>query len=124
MECSIVLLGHVDVGGQKLSEVACPVRSQKPWCSKRSRLTDPFCFPKLQGTVDGVDGKGSLRFSKVVGKTSNEVASLYANFVGAESFFHVKALDGVAAQVLNNFPKLNTTTEYWIVKSSSNLHRS
>ena len=82
----------MDVGGKELSEVACPVRSQKPSCSKRNRFSDPFCFPKFQGTVDGVDGIGSLRFSKVVGKTSNEVASLYANFVGTESFFHVKRL--------------------------------
>ena len=50
-------------------------------------------FPKLQGSVDSVDCKGSLRFSKVVGETSNEVASLDTNFVGTESFFHVKALD-------------------------------
>lgn len=123
LECSIVLLGHVDVGGEKLSKVACPIRSQEPWCPKRYGFADPFCFPKFQSPVDGVDGIGSLKFSKVVGKSSNEVASLLTHFIGAESFFHVEPFDGVATQVLNDFPKLNSATKYWTVKSSSNLRR-
>ena len=76
LKCSVVLLGHVDVGCKKLSKVSCPVCSQKPWCSKRNRFANSFSLPKFQGSIDGVDGVGSLRFPKVVGETSNEVASM------------------------------------------------
>jgi hypothetical protein len=50
-----------------------------------------------------------LKFSKVVGKSSNEVASLLTHFIGAESFLHVEPFDGVGTQVLNYLPKLNTS---------------
>ena len=83
LESSVVLLGHVDVGGEELSKVTGPIRSQEPWCPKRYGFTDPLGFPKFQGTVDGVDGVGSLGFSKIVGKPPNEVASLLTNFIGA-----------------------------------------
>ena len=83
LEGSVVLLGHVDVGGEKLSKMTGPVCSQEPGCSKRYGFADSFGFPKFQGPIDGVDGIGTLGFSKVVGKSSNEVASLLANLIGA-----------------------------------------
>ena len=71
------------MGGKKLSEMASPICSGEPGCLKWYGFTDPLGFPKFQGPVDGVDGVGSLRFSKAVGESSNEVASLMANFIGA-----------------------------------------
>jgi len=92
------VLGAVDVGGEKLSELTSPVCSQQPGCSERNRFSYSLGFPESQGPVDGVDSVRTLRFSQVVGEASNE---------GAESFFHVKSLDRIATEVLDNFPKLN-----------------
>ena len=72
--------------GEELAKIARPVGCQKPRCSKRSGFSNWFGFPKLQGPVDGIDGIGSLGFSKIVGKTSDKVASLGTNFVGPEFF--------------------------------------
>jgi len=100
-----------------------PICSQEPGCSKRNGFADSFGFPKGQGSIDGIDGIRTLRFSKVVGKSSNEVASLLADLVGAKSLLHVKSFDRIAPKVLDDFPKLNSATKYWTVKSSTYLCR-
>ena len=84
MESGVVLFGHVDMsGGEKLSKMTGPIGCKKPRCSKRYRFANSFGFPKGQSAIDGVDSVGSLRFSQVVGESSNEVASLLANFIGS-----------------------------------------
>ena len=74
-----------------------------------------------ESSVDGVDCIRSLWFSKVVCKSAKEVASLLAEFVGANAFFHVESFDGVAAQVLNNFPELYSTSKDGMLKGSANM---
>ena len=70
------------MSGEELSKVSSPVCSKKPWCSKGHRFANTFGFPEFQGPVDGVDGIGSLGFSKVVGESTDKIASLLANFIG------------------------------------------
>ena len=94
----------MDVSGEQLSEITSPIGGQQPGCSKRNRFSYSFGFPKGQSSVDGIDCIRTLRFSKVVGKASNEIAFLGASFIGSESLFHVKASDRVAAQILDDFP--------------------
>ena len=117
------MLGAVDVGGEKLSELTSPVCSQQPGCSERNRFLYSLGFPESQGPVDGVDSVRTLRFSQVVGEASNEVTSIWANLIGAESFFHVKSLDRIATEVLDNLPKLNSATKKRTVQSSPYLCR-
>ena len=105
------MLGAVDVGGEKLSELTSPICSQQPGCSERNRFSYSLSFPESQGPVDGADSVRALRFSQVVGEASNEVTSIWANLVGAKSFFHVKSLDRIATEVLDNLPKLNSATK-------------
>ena len=105
------MFGAVDVGVEKLSELTSPIWSQQPGCSKRNRFSYSFGFPESQGSVDGIDGIRTLRFSKVVGEASNEVTSIWPNLVGAEAFFHVESLDRIATKVLDNLPKLNLATK-------------
>ena len=106
------MLGVVDVGSEKLSKVTSPACSQQPRCPKWNRFSYSFGFPEGQGPVDGIDSVRTLRFAQVVGKASNEVASRWANLIGAESFFHVKSLDRIATKVLDDLPKLNSATKY------------
>ena len=82
MESGVVLFGQMNVSSEKLPKVTSPMWGQKPGCSKRHWFAHTFGFPKGQGPVNGVGGVGSLRFSKVVGKSSNEITSLLANFIG------------------------------------------
>ena len=105
------MFGAVDVGGEKLSKLTSPICSQQPGCSKRNGFAHSFGFPEGQCPVNGVDGVRTLRFSQVVGEASNEVASMWTNLVGAESFFHVKSFDRIATKVLDDLPKLNSTTK-------------
>ena len=49
------MLGAVDVGGEKLSELTSPVCSQQPRGSKRNRFSYSLGFPESQGPVDGID---------------------------------------------------------------------
>ena len=104
LQSGVVALGAVDMSGEQLSKVTSPIAGQQPGCTKRNRFSNSFGFPKGQSSVNGVDGIRPLRFSKVVGEASNEVASLGANFIGAESLFHVEASNRVAAQILDDFP--------------------
>ena len=90
------MLGVVDVGSEKLSKVTSPVCSQQPRCRKWNRFSYTFGFPEGQGPVDGIDSVRTLRFAQVVGKASNEVASILPNLVGSEAFFHVESLDRIA----------------------------
>ena len=99
----------MDVGGEELSKLTSPVCRQQPGCSKGNRFAHPFRFPKRQGSVDGVDGIGALRFSKIVSEAADEVTSMGANLIGAESFFHMEAFDRVAPEVWNDLQKLNST---------------
>ena len=69
------MVGAVDVGGEQLAEITSPVGGQQPGCSKRNGFSYSFGFPKGQSSVDGIDRVRTLRFSKVVGKASNEIAS-------------------------------------------------
>lgn len=64
---NIVLFGLARMGCERFAEISSPRRCQEPRCSKRSRFADRLGFPKIQGSVDGVDGVGTLRFTKVVG---------------------------------------------------------
>ena len=105
------MFGAVDVGGEQLSEITSPVGGQQPGCSKRNRFSSSSGFPESQGSVDGIDSIRTLRFSQVVGEASNEVTSIWANLVGAETLFHVKSLDRIATKVLDNLPKLNSATK-------------
>ena len=105
------MLGAVDVGGEKLSELTSPVSSQQPRGSERNWFAYSLGFPESQGPVDGADSVRALRFSQVVGEASNEVTSIWADLVGAGSFFHVKSLDRIATEVLDNLPKLNSATK-------------
>ena len=104
LQGGVVTLGSVDMSSEQLSKVTSPIGGQQPGCTKRNRFANSFGFPKGQRTVNGVDGIRPLRFSKVVSKATNEVASLGASFIGTESLFHVRASDRVAAQVLDDFP--------------------
>ena len=113
----------MDVGGEKFAEITSPVGGQQPGCSKRNGFSYSFGFPKSQSSVDGIDRVRTLRFSKVVGKASNEIASLGASFIGPESLLHVEASNGVATQILNNLPKLYSSVEKRAVKSASNMLR-
>ena len=106
------MLGVVDVGSEKLSKVTSPACSQQPRCPKWNRFSYSFGFPEGQGPVDGIDSVRTLRFAQVVGKASNEVASRWANLIGAESFLHVKSLYRIATKVLDDLPKLNSATKY------------
>ena len=117
LKSSVVGLGRVGVGGEESPKVTSPIWCQEPRCTDRSRFSNSFGFPKRQSTVDGVDGIGSLWFTQIVGKSSSEITSLLAKFVRSYSFLHVEAFDRVATQVLNNFPKLNSTTKYRMLKS-------
>ena len=101
----------------------CHETCSRPRCSKRGGFADWFEFPELQGSVNSIDSIGSLRFPQVVGETSDKVASLSTNFVGSEFLLHVESLDGVAAQILDDFPKLYSAMEKRTVKSSSNMLR-
>ena len=92
--------------------------------ARRGAGTYGFCFPKFEGSVDGIDGIGTLRFSKVVGKATDEIATLRSNFVGANSLFHVESFDGITPQILYDLPQLDSPMEKRTVKSSSNMLRS
>ena len=113
----------MDVGGEQFAELASPVGGQQPGCSKRNGFSYSFGFPKGQSSVDGIDRVRTLRFSKVVGKASNEIASLGASFIGPESLLHVEASNGVATQILNDLPKLYSSVEKRAVKSASDMLR-
>jgi len=52
-----------------------------------------------------------LRFSKVVGEAADKIASLGANLIGMKSFFHMEAFDGIAPEVLDGLPKLDSTSK-------------
>ena len=56
MESGVVVLGVVDVAGEKLSKVTSPVCSQEPRCSERDRFSYSFGFPEGQGPVNSIDG--------------------------------------------------------------------
>ena len=75
------MFGAVDVGVEQLSEITSPVGGQQPGCSKRNGFSYSLGFPEGQSSVDGIDRIRTLRFSKVVGKASNEIAALGASFI-------------------------------------------
>ena len=52
-----------------------------------------------------------MGFTHVVGKFSNEVATIKAAFVGSDSFLHVEALQRVGAEVLDDVPKSRAVLE-------------
>ena len=49
------MLGAVDMGGEKLSELASPVSSQQPRGSERNWFAYSLGFPESQGPVNGID---------------------------------------------------------------------
>ena len=55
MYSGVVVLGAVDMGGEKLSELASPVSSQQPRGSERNWFAYSLGFPESQGPVNGID---------------------------------------------------------------------
>ena len=108
---------------EETSKLFGPVWGQKPRSSKRYRSSDSLRSPKGEGSINSVDGIRSLWFAEVVGKSAYEVTTLCSKFVGTDSFFHVEASDRVGAEVLDYFPKFDSSCENRMVKSSANMSR-
>ena len=104
--------GHgVKVVHNEASQPFVPIRSKKPGCAERKSSANSRSFPELDGSVNGLETVGTLRFSQVYGQLANEVASLKTKVVGADVLFHLESAKGIGPQVLYDAPQFHTIIE-------------